>query len=530
MHSSPIDALARAPVPQKAGSTETEPDGGFSDLLRQPNETGSDPVSASADSKPDVTEPSQDQAAPNVEVQGSETSLPGLIAPDAAVVSGTPVQPTADLPEAITRTQAVASEQPAATAVTAITVPKAPDVTPSPATPKQPEPGPLPATPASETTTAAPSANGPIVGNDVTGIRIAVRATTTEPMVAAAPNDAKAPQIAAAASQVSRPIANQPARPQAAVPSAPVAEATAEPKSALTVPTPAKDAPAPVATPPSPPTTAKVPAAGTEAAIVAVTPVPEQTTVTRRPAPAPADPAPLPEVAMASETPKPKSTVMTPQASSGLSATPTPSAGAGTPTTTAQPNAVAATPAASADPAISEIVPATSQSGVAAATGPGPAVPPTAHAVQTMQVATGQTAPPPAEQVVLHLRRAVTEGVERLSVQMKPATLGRVDIQMEVGFDGRVQAVISAERAETLQLLQRDARALTTAFNDAGLQADSGSLSFNLRGQSGDQFGNSGGTQADGATDAPSGDAVDADEALIPITVTLGDGRVDIKV
>ncbi len=90
---------------------------------------------------------------------------------------------------------------------------------------------------------------------------------------------------------------------------------------------------------------------------------------------------------------------------------------------------------------------------------------------------------------MLHLRRAVTEGIDRLSVQMKPATLGRVDIQMEVGFDGRVQAVISAERAETLQLLQRDARALTTAFNDAGLQADSGSLSFNLRGQSGDQSG-----------------------------------------
>ena len=196
----------------------------------------------------------------------------------------------------------------------------------------------------------------------------------------------------------------------------------------------------------------------------------------------------------------------------------------------AHPEKIASTPVATADPAISEIVPSTSQSGAAATTGPGPAISLTANALPTAQAAAGQIPAPPAEQVVLHLRRAVAEGIDRLSVQMKPAALGRVDIQMEVGFDGRVQAVISAERVETLQLLQRDARALTTAFNDAGLQADSGSLSFNLRGQSGDQSGNTGGMQADGAQDAPSGDDVDADEALIPITVTLGDGRVDIKV
>ncbi len=108
MHSSPIDALARAPAPQKAGPTETEPDGRFSDLLRQPAETGPEPDNASADPKPDVTEPTQDQSAPNVVVEGTDISVPGLMAPDAVVVSGTPVQPIPNLPEAITRTQPVA--------------------------------------------------------------------------------------------------------------------------------------------------------------------------------------------------------------------------------------------------------------------------------------------------------------------------------------------------------------------------------------------------------------------------------------
>ena len=48
--------------------------------------------------------------------------------------------------------------------------------------------------------------------------------------------------------------------------------------------------------------------------------------------------------------------------------------------------------------------------------------------------------------------------------------------------DGRVDAVVRVERPETLELLQRDARQLVRALQDAGLQADSGSLSFHLRG------------------------------------------------
>lgn len=88
---------------------------------------------------------------------------------------------------------------------------------------------------------------------------------------------------------------------------------------------------------------------------------------------------------------------------------------------------------------------------------------------------------PAAEQVGIRLQKAVSDGVDRISMSMKPAELGRVDIQMEVGFDGRVQAVISADRPDTLALLQRDARGLEQALQNAGLQADGDSLSFNLR-------------------------------------------------
>ena len=165
------------------------------------------------------------------------------------------------------------------------------------------------------------------------------------------------------------------------------------------------------------------------------------------------------------------------------------------------------------------------------AAAPTPSARPVAEAATLVQTGTGNTPPPPAaDQVVLQLRKAVANGIDRMTVQLKPATLGRVDVQMDVGHDGRVQAVISAERPETLHLLQRDARTLTTALIDAGLQADSGSLSFNLRGQTGDQAGGNDRLSSDG-TNAPGDAGADGgDDAIAPITLTLGDGRVDIKV
>jgi flagellar hook-length control protein FliK len=63
-----------------------------------------------------------------------------------------------------------------------------------------------------------------------------------------------------------------------------------------------------------------------------------------------------------------------------------------------------------------------------------------------------------------------------------PADLGRVEVRLEWADDGALRAVISAERSETLDLLQRDSRALDRALQDAGLKTDSGSLSFDLRG------------------------------------------------
>jgi hypothetical protein len=83
----------------------------------------------------------------------------------------------------------------------------------------------------------------------------------------------------------------------------------------------------------------------------------------------------------------------------------------------------------------------------------------------------------PAQQIA----RASVQGVERLSVQLHPADLGSVEIHVDVARDGQVSAHITAESAETLELLQRDVRMLERGLGESGVRLESGGLSFSLR-------------------------------------------------
>jgi hypothetical protein len=119
---------------------------------------------------------------------------------------------------------------------------------------------------------------------------------------------------------------------------------------------------------------------------------------------------------------------------------------------------------------------------LAAPTGAAPAAPPIdAPPVQAPPVPVHA----PGLQLAVALKQAAKPGgTDRIEIQLRPASLGAVDVQLNVAHDGRVTAVIAADRADTLDLLRRDASGLEQALRDAGLQADSGSLSFNLRGES----------------------------------------------
>ncbi len=90
--------------------------------------------------------------------------------------------------------------------------------------------------------------------------------------------------------------------------------------------------------------------------------------------------------------------------------------------------------------------------------------------------------PPPVQQVALHITRAAEDGIDRFTVQLKPADLGKISAQIEIHDHDRVHIIVSAQRQDTLDALQRDARVLERALQDAGLRADSGSLSFQFQG------------------------------------------------
>lgn len=139
---------------------------------------------------------------------------------------------------------------------------------------------------------------------------------------------------------------------------------------------------------------------------------------------------------------------------------------------------------------------------------------------------------PVPEQIVVRIAKAVADGVDRINVKLSPAELGHIDVRMEIGPDGRFQAVFAADRPQTVELLQRDARELARALQDAGLRADTGSLSFNLRGQG--QHGNADSAPARSGSLplAAGGEELPSDALPLPVYRATGPGagRVDIRV
>jgi len=78
------------------------------------------------------------------------------------------------------------------------------------------------------------------------------------------------------------------------------------------------------------------------------------------------------------------------------------------------------------------------------------------------------------------------EGKNRFEIRLDPPELGRIEVRLDVDTDGRVTSHLIAHRAETLDLLRRDAAGLQRALEDAGLKTTDNGLQFSLRDQSTD--------------------------------------------
>ena len=109
----------------------------------------------------------------------------------------------------------------------------------------------------------------------------------------------------------------------------------------------------------------------------------------------------------------------------------------------------------------------------------------TASTNTTAPIVQKPIAQPATNQVFVQLTKAVQNGQNKITVQLRPEELGRVEVKLDIGGDGRVKAMVMADKPETLDLLQKDSRVLERALQEAGLKTDNNSLSFNLHGKEG---------------------------------------------
>jgi hypothetical protein len=105
------------------------------------------------------------------------------------------------------------------------------------------------------------------------------------------------------------------------------------------------------------------------------------------------------------------------------------------------------------------------------------------HAVGTRASGTDGplAAKPVAAQLGVHIGKAVKAGLTRVEIALEPASLGKVEVRLDFGRDGRISAMFVAETREALDALRADARTLERALSEAGVKTDSASLDFSLR-------------------------------------------------
>lgn len=148
---------------------------------------------------------------------------------------------------------------------------------------------------------------------------------------------------------------------------------------------------------------------------------------------------------------------------------------------------------------------------------------------------------PVSEQVAVQMSHALKNGQNQMTIKLKPAELGRIEVRINVDNDGRVTASFSVDQPATLDLLQRDQRGLERSLSDVGLRTDAGTLSFNLRndnsGGGQQQQANNDNTQQGGSNGNrssfnPDGSLVEdtAPAGLIEMVWHLSPDRVDVRI
>lgn len=136
--------------------------------------------------------------------------------------------------------------------------------------------------------------------------------------------------------------------------------------------------------------------------------------------------------------------------------------------------------------------PAVAKSGPELAQNPGSAPVHSAMPAQSTAAASAAAAAAPAQTptttvpvagLAVEIAAQSSAGRSRFEIRLDPPELGRIDVRLEIDNEGHVKSRLIVERAETLDMLRRDAPQLERALQQAGLKTADNALEFSLRQQ-----------------------------------------------
>lgn len=119
--------------------------------------------------------------------------------------------------------------------------------------------------------------------------------------------------------------------------------------------------------------------------------------------------------------------------------------------------------------------------------GPAEAAPGQAAATGSPAQAAPAAASAPVSALPIEIGMRAMAGSQSFRIRLHPEELGQVDVKLHIDDGGVVSAQVTVDRVETLAMLQRDAKTLERAFEQAGLKTSDSGLQFSL-GSDGGQF------------------------------------------
>ncbi len=87
------------------------------------------------------------------------------------------------------------------------------------------------------------------------------------------------------------------------------------------------------------------------------------------------------------------------------------------------------------------------------------------------------------DQIKVKITKAFKDGTDKIEIILRPKELGTIRVRLETDKDGKTTVHLTASRAETIDMLQRDVSALKQALTDAGLNTSDQAFTFNYRGE-----------------------------------------------